>query len=136
PHMPKIVPVLLRSMIYDEDDAIRLTGDDDDADLEDREEDVKPQFAKSKGARLDTSKPPQANGNAPPDEDDDDDLSEGEIEDSEFGDDPEDEWTLRKCSAAALDVFSNVYHDPIFEMILPYLKDTLKHEQWPNREAA
>lgn len=136
PHMPKIVPVLLQSMIYDEDDAIRLTGDEDDADLEDREEDLRPQFAKSKGARLDTGKPPQANGSAPPEEENDDDLSEGEIEDSEFGDDPEDEWTLRKCSAAALDVFSNVYHQPIFEIILPYLKETLRHEQWPNREAA
>lgn len=136
PHMPKIVPVLLQCMIYDEEDAIRLAGDDDDADLEDREEDLKPKFAKSKGARLDTGKPPQANGNVPPEQEDDDELSEGEIEDSEFGDDPEDEWTLRKCSAAALDVFSNVYHDPIFETILPYLKETLRHQQWPNREAA
>lgn len=135
PHMPKIIPVLLQCMIYDEDDAVRLTGDADDAELEDREQDLKPQFAKSKGARLDTSKPAPANGNAAPAQDEDD-LSEGEIEDSEFGDDPEDEWTLRKCSAAALDIFSNVYHEPIFEIILPYLKETLRHEQWPNREAA
>lgn len=136
PYMPKIIPVLLQSMIYEEDDAIRLAGDEDDADLEDREEDLKPQFAKSKGARLETSKPQQPNGNAAPDANADDDLSEGEIEDSEFGDDPEDEWTLRKCSAAALDVFSNVYHQPIFEIILPYLKETLRHAQWPHREAA
>lgn len=137
PHMPKIVPVLLRSMVYDEDDAIRLSGEGDDAELEDREEDLRPQFAKSKAARLDLSKSgAQANGDTAAGEDDDDDLSEGEIEDSEFGDDPEDEWTLRKCSAAALDVFSNVYHQPIFAIILPYLKETLRHEQWPQREAA
>ncbi|RAH52322.1 importin beta-2 subunit [Aspergillus piperis CBS 112811] len=136
PHMPKIVPVLLQSMVYDEDEAIRLTGEGDDAEDEDRQEDLKPQFAKSKSGKLDMSKSGQANGNAAPEEEDDDDLSEGEIEDSEFGDDPEDEWTLRKCSAAALDVFSNVYHDPIFEIILPYLKETLRHEQWPHREAA
>lgn len=137
PYMPKIIPVLLQCMIYDEEDAIRLAGDEDDADLEDREEDLQPKFAKSKSSRLDTGKPPQANGNVPPEKDDDDELSEGEIEDSEFGGlSPEDEWTLRKCSAAALDVFSNVYHQPIFEIILPYLKETLRHEQWPNREAA
>ncbi|GAT23054.1 importin beta-2 subunit [Aspergillus luchuensis] len=136
PHMSKIVPVLLQSMVYDEDEAIRLTGEGDDAEDEDRQEDLKPQFAKSKSGKLDMSKSGQANGNAAPEEEDDDDLSEGEIEDSEFGDDPEDEWTLRKCSAAALDVFSNVYHDPIFEIILPYLKETLRHEQWPHREAA
>ncbi|PYH45733.1 putative importin beta-2 subunit [Aspergillus saccharolyticus JOP 1030-1] len=135
PHMPKIVPVLLRSMVYDEDEAIRLAAEGEDAEEEDRAEDLRPQFAKSKGARLDTGKPDQANGNAVS-ENEDDELSEGEIEDSEFGDDPEDEWTLRKCSAAALDVFSNVYHEPIFEIILPYLMETLRHEQWPQREAA
>ncbi|PYH79300.1 importin subunit beta-2 [Aspergillus uvarum CBS 121591] len=135
PHMSQIVPVLLRSMVYDEDEANRLAAEGEDAEEEDRDQDLRPQFAKSKGARLDTSKPDQTNGNPAP-EDDDDELSEGEIEDSEFGDDPEDEWTLRKCSAAALDVFSNVYHDPIFEIILPYLMETLRHEQWTQREAA
>lgn len=138
PFMPKIIPVLLQNMVYEEDDVIRLMGDEDDAEAEDRAEDLKPQFAKSKAARLDTSKQgDQANGaQQQPQEEEEDELSEGEIdEDSEFGD-PEDEWTLRKCSAAALDVFSNVYHNPIFEIILPYLKETLRHEQWPNREAA
>ncbi|KAL4748091.1 hypothetical protein BDW72DRAFT_181117 [Aspergillus terricola var. indicus] len=139
PHMPKIVPVLLQSMVYDEEEAIRLAGEGEDADVEDREEDLKPQFARSKAGRMDVPKTGgQQNGNlsAQAPEDEDDDLSEGEIEDSEFGDDPEDEWTLRKCSAAALDVFSNVYHEPIFEIILPYLKETLRHEQWVQREAA
>lgn len=143
PHMSRIVPVLLESMVYEEDDVIRLMSEAEDADVEDREEEIKPQFAKSKGTRLDPSKPEgQANGNDKADDgsgggdDDDDDLSDGEVEESEFGDDPEDEWTLRKCSAAALDVFSNVYHDPIFTTILPYLKETIRHEQWPQREAA
>lgn len=138
PHMPRIVPVLLESMVYEEDDVIRLMQDSEDADVEDRAEEIKPQFAKSKGSRLDPSKPDgQENGDASKEDDgDDDDLSDGEIEESEFGEDPEDEWTLRKCSAAALDVFSNVYHQPIFEIILPYLKETLRHEQWPHREAA
>lgn len=138
PFMPKVIPVLLQNMVYEEDDVIRLMGDEDDADTEDRAEDLKPQFAKSKAGRLDMSKQGDANGSQqqPSQEEEEGELSEGEIEDSEYGDDPEDEWSLRKCSAAALDVFSNVYHDPIFEIILPYLKETLRHEQWPNREAA
>lgn len=140
PYMHKVIPVLLQNMVYEEDDIIRLMGDEDDADVEDRAEDLKPQFAKSKGARLETSKTGEqaVNGQQQQQqpEEDEDDLSEGEIEDSEFGDDPEGEWTLRKCSAAALDVFSNVYHDQIFTIILPYLKETLRHDQWPNREAA
>ena len=143
PYIPKIVPVLLQCMVYDEDDAIRLAGEEEDADVEDRAEDLKPQFAKSKGARLDSSKQQATmagmngdSGAAAASDEDDDNLSEGEIEDSEFGDDPEDEWTLRKCSAASLDVFSNDYHDPIFEIILPYLKETLRHESWTQREAS
>lgn len=138
PFMPKVIPVLLQNMIYDEDEVERLMNEADDADAEDRAEDLKPQFAKAQGARGDKKQSEQANGGQKqqqPQEEEEDDLSEGEIEDSEFGD-PEDEWTLRKCSAAALDVFSNVYHNPIFEIILPYLMETLRHEQWPNREAA
>lgn len=141
PHMSRIVPVLLESMVYEEDDVIRLMSEAEDADVEDREEEIKPKFAKSKGSRLDPSKPEgQANGKEQAEDNnnggDDNDLSDGEVEESEFGDDPEDEWTLRKCSAAALDVFSNVYHEPIFETILPYLKETIRHDQWPQREAA
>ncbi|KAJ5207786.1 hypothetical protein N7449_002165 [Penicillium cf. viridicatum] len=140
PYMHKIIPVLLQNMIYDEDEVARLMDEQDDADAEDRAEDLKPQFAKSKGDRLNMSKsgeqPESARALEQQTEEGEDDLSEGEIEDSEFGDDPSGNWTLRKCSAAALDVFSTVYHRPVFEILLPYLTETLRHEQWPNREAA
>ncbi|WEW54670.1 hypothetical protein PRK78_000090 [Emydomyces testavorans] len=138
PYLGKAIPVLLHSMIYDEDDAALLAGEDDDAEVEDKEEDLKPKFAKTKGARLPglkTDDQPNGDGKAPEGEEE---LSEGEIEDdSEFGEeDPEDEWTVRKCSAAALDVYATVYHQPVFEIILPYLRDNLKHTKWTNREAA
>lgn len=137
PYMPQIIPVLLQNMIYDEDEVARLMDEQDDADLEDRAEDLRPQFAKSKADRLNTSRPAdQMNTAEEQQAEDESDLSEGEIEDSELGDDPSDEWTLRKCSAAALDIFANVHQSPVFEIILPYLKETLRHEQWPNREAA
>ncbi|CRG89463.1 Importin subunit beta-2 [Talaromyces islandicus] len=133
PHLPKIVPLLLKSMIYDEDEAEMLAAENEDAEEEDRAEDLKPRFAKAKGSRLEGSTDP----NAPAENVEE--REDGEISDDESDfedDDPEDAWTLRKCSAAALDIFSNVYHSPVFELILPYLKETLRHEQWPNREAA
>ncbi|KAJ5551827.1 Armadillo-like helical [Penicillium sp. DV-2018c] len=136
PYMPKIIPVLLQGMVYDEDEVAQLMDEQDDAEIEDRAEDMKPQFAKSKGNRLNMSKPGEPPMPVLVSEDDEDDLSEGEIEDSEFGDDPSGVWTLRKCSAAALDIFATVYHRPVFEILLPYLTETLRHEQWPNREAA
>lgn len=148
PHLPRIVPVLLESMVYSEDEVLRLEGEAEDAELEDREEDIKPVFATSKGARLATNAtngsatPPVSNGAARNDPgmcDDDGDLSEGELEeydDDEDGGDPEEQWNVRKCSAAALDVLAAVFHGPVFEVTLPYLKENLNHPEWPNREAA
>ncbi|KAI9863437.1 MAG: hypothetical protein M1813_003879 [Trichoglossum hirsutum] len=155
PFLPKIIPVLLESMVYSEEEIMMLEGGEDDADEEDRVEDIKPNFAKSKSSRAVTTAngetsiedsdvvlDPGANGSSgryAKITDEDDDLSEGEIEeydDADDGADPEDRWTLRKCSAAALDVLASVFHGPVFEITLPYLKDNLRHAEWPYREAA
>ncbi|KAF1986793.1 transportin-2 [Aulographum hederae CBS 113979] len=148
PHLAQIVPVLLESMVYSEDDIYRLEAEAEDADEEDREQDIKPTFATSKSARLGPSAnaengSSQANGAAKSATDSliEDDLSDGEIEDDDDDDDdeygdPEDMWNLRKCSAAALDVLASVFHEPVFEVTLPYLKQNLDHSEWPNREAA
>ncbi|KAF3481139.1 importin subunit beta-2 [Arthroderma uncinatum] len=137
PYLPKIIPVLLQNMVYDEEEAAIIAGKADDADEQDRPEDLKPQFAKTKAARLTGTKDAEeggANGDkkAPEVEDsDDDDLSDGEIED-----DPEEEWTIRKSSATALDIFATVYHQPVFEIVLPYLRENLKNPSWAHREAS
>lgn len=143
PYLAKIVPVLLESMVYSEDDILRLEGEKEDAELEDREEDIKPAFATSKSARLaaatNDSETPNVNGTTLSSMDDDDDLSEGEIDDLDDDDsvgDPEEQWNLRKCSAAALDVLASVFHEPVFQATLPYLTTNLSHTEWPNREAA
>jgi HEAT repeat protein len=146
PYLNKIIPVLLESMVYSEEDIAMLEGGGDDADEEDRAEDIKPKFAKNKSART------TANGEEAEEsgqngtsyaklsdmEEEDDDLDEGEIEEFDDDDDgnPEDRWNLRKCSAAALDVFATDFRGPVFETILPYLMTNLKHPEWPYREAA
>ncbi|EPS41322.1 hypothetical protein H072_4848 [Dactylellina haptotyla CBS 200.50] len=139
PFLPKIIPTLLNSMVYSEDDIAELGGQGDDADDEDKTEDLKPVFAKAKSRMMNG-----APGETPEGQTeqvkmgDDDDLSEGEIEDDDFFGDvnPEDKWNLRKCSAAALDVLANVYHDTIFQIILPYLEKNLQHTEWSYQEAA
>ncbi|KAF2266447.1 ARM repeat-containing protein [Lojkania enalia] len=145
PYLPKVVPVLLESMVYSEEDIMRLEGEKEDAELDDREQDIKPTFATSKSARLASnangeSVAADANGTGmSATAYDEDDLSEGEIDDfdddDEFGD-PEEMWNLRKCSAAALDVLASVFHEPVFNATLPYLMQNLNHAEWPNREAA
>lgn len=142
PYIQKIIPVLLESMVYSGEDIALLGGASDDEDEEDRAEDIKPQFAQGKSARklgAQQSADQAENGNAYQKlANMDDDLEEGEIDDlDEDGDEnPDERWTLRKCSAAALDVFARDFRDPVFECILPYLTTHLKHEEWPRREAA
>jgi transportin-1 len=137
PFLPTIVPVLLECMIYSEDEILQLGGDVDDADEDDRVDEIKPVFATTREARTANA----ANGADGPASDaasnGDDDMSEGQLSDSEdeLGD-PEEEWTLRKCSAAALDSFASFFGDPVFQICLPYLKENLAHKEWPNREAA
>ncbi|TAQ85689.1 hypothetical protein B7494_g5985 [Chlorociboria aeruginascens] len=144
PYLNKIIPVLLESMVYSEEDVALLEGGGDDADIEDRAEDIKPTFAKNKSARTlanseEGGESNQNGGNYAKISGMDDDLEEGEVSDYEDGDDdgnPEDRWNLRKCSAAALDVFATDFGGPVFETILPYLMKNLKHEDWSYREAA
>ncbi|KAL2025165.1 hypothetical protein VTK56DRAFT_167 [Thermocarpiscus australiensis] len=142
PYIQKIIPVLLECMVYSPEDIATLGGASDDEEEEDREEDIKPQFAKKNLKR-------GANGEAPADGNQggnayeklasmDDDLEEGEIDElEEEGDEnPDEKWTLRKCSAAALDVFATDFGGAVFNSILPYLQTNLRHSDWPYREAA
>ena len=137
PYLYKIVPVLLESMVYDEEAVMRLEADEEDAEEEDRAEDIKPRFSKNKAARTVTNG--QGAGDGYKQLIENDDLDEGEIEeedDDEGEADIEEQWNLRKCSAAALDVLASTFHGAVFDVALPYLKDNLAHEDWPNREAA
>ena len=143
PYLDKIIPVLLECMVYSGEDIALLGGASDDEDEEDREEDIKPQFAKKPTKRAlngetTSSADPSRNGNAYEKlASMDDDLEEGEIDDLDDGDEnPDERWTLRKCSAAALDVFARDFGPAIFNSILPYFQANLKHDEWPHREAA
>ena len=139
PFLPRLVPVLLESMIYQEEDVLRLEEEAEDAEQEDREQDIRPQFATTRAARNTTSSEANGvNGHATL-EYAEEDLSEGELEEYEDGDeddDPEAQWNLRKCSAATLDILAGAYNKVVFESTLPYLRNNLTHKDWPNREAA
>ncbi len=135
PHMLSIIPVLLDCMVYSKEYQQRYGGASDDADQDDKDEDIKPHFVKTalRGGKTNGDAPTHsaADGNMGGT------LEDGEISDSEDGeDDPDTEWTVRKCSAAALDVLARDFHDPVFESMLGYLDTNLSHEQWPYREAA
>ena len=120
PHLDKLVPVLVRGMKYSEIDIILLRGDVDENDenVPDREEDVKPRFHRSRSHHPGT-------GDNMDDEDDD-----GLDDDSSLSD-----WNLRKCSAAGLDVLANVFLNELLPVLLPILKETLFHAEWEVKES-
>jgi transportin-1 len=136
PFLPKIVPVLLKCMVYSEMDIMTLGGDEDDTNIPDSEQDIKPRFAKPKTHTFERGEtngggsgsepvppPPPTRGE---DDDDDDDLDDD--------DDIYSEWNLRKCSAAALDVLATVFGNELLEILLPFLREQLFHQEWKHRE--
>ena len=129
PYLNTIIPVLLESMVYDEESVIRLAGSAEDAAIEDRSEDIKPRFATAKTHR---SVP---NGHATAT----DAPEEGEVEEDDDDDedgDVEEQWNLRKCSAAALDVLASRFQKLVFDIAFSYLNRNLTNEEWPYRESA
>jgi len=118
PHLPRLVPVLVRSMKYNEIDIILLKGDvEEDEMVPDREEDIRPRFHRSRSHHA---------GNQDPDSDDED----GGDDESSLSD-----WNLRKCAAAALDVLANVFGVDLLPVLLPILKETLFHAEWEIKES-
>ncbi|KAJ3225232.1 hypothetical protein HK099_007150 [Clydaea vesicula] len=128
PLLPRLLPVLLKGMVYSENDMTLLTGNSNDEDVIDRDQDFKPRHHRS---QLHASgKPEQAPPKEEPrgdfDEDDDDDYDD---------DDEVEEWNLRKCSAAALDVISTITENEMLPHLLPLLTEQLNSTDWKNREA-
>ena len=100
--------------------------------MPDREEDIKPRFHKSKTHSIKAANSNMGsvncaveNGISADDEDDEDDCD----------DENPSEWSLRKCSAAALDVLANVFKEQLLSIVIPILKETLCHHEWEIKES-
>uniref|UniRef100_A0A2P2MHP7 Transportin-1 n=2 Tax=Rhizophora mucronata TaxID=61149 RepID=A0A2P2MHP7_RHIMU len=110
--LPRLIPVLLSNMVYADDDESLVEAEEDES-LPDRDQDLKPRFHSSRFHGSDSV------------EDDDDDIVNV--------------WNLRKCSAAALDILSNVFGDEILPTMMPVVQAKMAatgDEAWKDREAA
>jgi hypothetical protein len=154
-YLAKIVPVLLKGMIYSEEDLPILDNDVKDETVPDCEQDIKPRFYGARDTRsLDDSScsspvhnqssnsnnPSEAqlnNGAAAAAATDDADK-DGKIE--EKGESDKDdlyaEWNLRKFSAAALDVIAVNFENALLDYLLPILKEYLFQPKWQQKEAS
>jgi transportin-1 len=99
-------------MVYADDDEA-LDDVQEDESFPDRDQDLKPRFHSSR-----------FHGSEDEEDDDDDAVNM---------------WNLRKCSAAGLDVLSNVFHDEILPTLIPLIHQNLSRTDdasWKEREAA
>ncbi|KAK5963905.1 Kap104p PWA37_004243 [Arxiozyma heterogenica] len=131
PFVKDIVPVLLTKMVFDEDSIlIYESHNEDDAYLDDKDEDIKPMapriVKKSTNSSMSKSSNSLDNESSDSEDDHDDDEGDGDVDSR---------WTLRKCSAATLDIMTNILPRDVIEIALPYLREHLTSEKWFIREA-
>lgn len=129
--LKEIIPIVLSSMIYCEEDQARLESlAEDDENVDDRPEDIRPKIVKSKSAHANNTS--TAVKNIVNESDSDSDFDDEDDED----DDDDSDWNLRKCSAAALDNFSHGYPEEVLEYAMPHLRSAIVSQSWPVREAS
>ena len=107
PFLGDLIPVLINGMKYSDNDIMALRGDEDDENVPDSEQDIRPRHVRSKM---------HGGGDMGDDSDDEED--------------PMSDWNIRKCSAAALDQLSNVFRDEILPFVLPKLEQILSRVSW------
>lgn len=144
PYIERVIPVLLRCMVYSELSLLMLSDIHEDAAEPDRPEDIRPRHyggTVHRSERIDDEdSAPTSRSRAAIDSefDDDDDFDEDDEDDDDEYDDDDDvlgSWNLRKCSAAALDVLAVRFQNDILPVLLPLLKDRLFSNDWVQREA-
>lgn len=131
--LPLIIPTILSTMTYSENDRALIKAlNEEDQDVDDQINDIRPQFAKSKEhASASKDKSTTANGDMG-DEDEDDDYDDDD--DDDF--DSLSEWNLRKGSAATLDVLASRFPSDVITLALPYLRTNSLSSEWYIKEAA
>lgn len=121
-HLGDLIPFLLQKMRYSEDEILDLALELGDDCLEpDKDDDIKPLFARSKGGIASGDSNSEAN------DDDDDDYDD---------DDSNNVWNIRRCAAASLDYIAHAYGGDILTTIFPILQETIVHQDWIVKEAS
>lgn len=132
-YLPRLLPVLLKNMVYDEyDEEVVEAEAEEEAALtgrplwrRDTDADIKPTHIASSSSSSVATTHNNAAGDGEDDDDDDDDEEE-EVS----------KWNLRRCSAAGLDMLSTAFGDELLPLLLPAVQEKLGESDWRAREGA
>lgn len=132
PHMDNVVAALLSRMVYSEADLLMMEDDDVDATTPANQQLIDPSTVPPPPPHMAQDDSNSATDSADENAIDhhDEDQDDGDLEDDEFYS----EWTLRKCSAASLDMLSTTYGPPVVSALLPHLNGRLTSDDWKERE--
>jgi transportin-1 len=133
--LPQLIPILLQNMVYSQEQQADLMAQNElDACHDNTKNGMKPVFhisrAKQQHQQQHGSAPAQSGSADESDEEGDDNDDDNDYDDE---DDDNNEWTLRKCSAASLDSLANLFGpEPILPIIQPCLQAGLSnvHDPW------
>mgnify|MGYP001097907663 CR=1 FL=1 len=126
--LPRLVPILIGGMIYQDDDIALLRADEEDFAEPDRREDIKPNFYHVR-THVAGSTDMTADVAVDVDDGDDEDDEDGGIDDEGMG-----EWNFRKSSAASIDQLSSVFGEGLLPHVLPLVEPLLQSQEWKQRE--
>lgn len=127
PFLPRVVPVILNSLIYTDEDLMMLGGGDDDNDP--NPQDLQPRFAsryKSSYYNRYRQQHNSSGGSSSSEDEDEEDEEDEDPEDDEFFS----EWTLRKFSATSLDALTSSFKSQMTNILLPLLNHALFSDDW------
>lgn len=122
PFLPRVLPVLLKNMAYEEfDEEVQEAEELEERALAggaaqaDRDDEIKPYIHKGAGHGEEAA---------------------GEDEEEDEEGDGVVHWNLRRSSAAGLDMLSNHFGDELLPIILPIVQQRLQDADWRTRESA
>ncbi|ESS67863.1 transportin 1 [Trypanosoma cruzi] len=114
--LEKIIPILIRSMVYSEMEISMLQASAEDWNVPDKIDDIRPRHYQAR-----------VNDTGANDADDDSDDDDGEVE----------EWNLRRVSALTLDSIAEYYGERIIFTVLTVIEGMMQpNNSWKELEAA
>eukprot|EP01100_Stratorugosa_tubuloviscum_P007216 TRINITY_DN301_c0_g1_i1.p1 TRINITY_DN301_c0_g1~~TRINITY_DN301_c0_g1_i1.p1 ORF type:complete len:908 (+),score=360.99 TRINITY_DN301_c0_g1_i1:66-2726(+) len=127
-YLPRILPILIDNMKYNELDLALLSTFDDEL-IPDDPKNIKPQFNTKKNTNDKVNENENDYYNEIDDDDDDDDDGNANV----FS---EQDWNLRKCASNGLDSIANIFKSLLVPLILPILGERIQSNDWVTKESA